>query len=161
MEAGVRYSAAGVVAEAHLATWTHSGKLLRDLPSPKRCGTRATITGSSSTAVLGSDGGRTAVWWVRVGDGGGAGLRRISEARSDHAHRSLPGSEALSPRRDRAPGGQVAWTPWVSDGFAAVPVRSTLHGCNTPLSAPCPPLPVAQNAHRTTQALSPVSGYLS
>ena len=47
MEAGVRYSAAGVVAEAHLATWTHSGKLLRDLPSPKRCGTRTTITGSS------------------------------------------------------------------------------------------------------------------
>ena len=48
MEAGVRYSAAGVVAEAHLATGSHSGKLLRDLPSPKRCGTRATITGSSS-----------------------------------------------------------------------------------------------------------------
>ena len=49
MEAGVRYSAAGVVAEAHLANWTRSGKLLRDLPSPKRCGTRATITGSPAT----------------------------------------------------------------------------------------------------------------
>ena len=44
MEAGVRYSAAGVVAEAHLATWSHSGELLRDLPGPKRCVTRATIT---------------------------------------------------------------------------------------------------------------------
>ena len=68
MEAGVRYSAAGVVTEAHLATWSHSGELLRGLPGPKRCGTRATITGSSSAAVPGPDGGRTAVWWVRVGD---------------------------------------------------------------------------------------------
>ena len=68
MEAGVRYSAAGVVAEAHLATWSHSGKLLRDLPSPKRCGTRATITGSSYDADLGPDGGRPAVWWVRIGE---------------------------------------------------------------------------------------------
>ena len=68
MEAGVRYSAAGVVAEAHLATWSHSGKLLRDLPSPKRCSTRATITGSSSSAVLGPDGGRPTVWWVRIGE---------------------------------------------------------------------------------------------
>ena len=67
MEAGVRYSAAGVVAEAHLATWSHSGKLLRDLSGPKRCGTRATITGSSYDAVLGPDGGRPAVWWVRAG----------------------------------------------------------------------------------------------
>ena len=68
MEAGVRYSAAGVVAEAHLATWTRSGKLLRDLPSPKRCGTRTTITGSSYDAVLGPDGGRPAVWRDRAGD---------------------------------------------------------------------------------------------
>ena len=68
MEAGVRYSAAGVVAEAHLATWSHSGELLRGLPGPKRRGTRAISTGSSSAAVLGPDGGRTAVWWVRVGD---------------------------------------------------------------------------------------------
>ena len=68
MEAGVRYSAAGVVAEAHLATWSHSGKLLRDLPGPKRCGTRATATGSSSAAVPGPDGGRIAVWRVRAGD---------------------------------------------------------------------------------------------
>ena len=68
MEAGVRYSAAGVAAEAHLATRSHSGKLLRDLPSPKRCGTRATTTGSSFAAVLGSDRGRIAVWWVRAGD---------------------------------------------------------------------------------------------
>ena len=70
MEAGVRYSAAGVVAEAHLATWSHSAKLLRDLPGPKRCGTRATITGSSSAAVLGPDGGRTA----RSGGSGSATL---------------------------------------------------------------------------------------
>ena len=68
MEAGVRYSAAGVVAEAHLATCSHSAKLLRDLPSPKRCGTRATITGSSYDAVLGPDGGRPAIWWVRASD---------------------------------------------------------------------------------------------
>ena len=68
MEAGVRYSAAGVVAEAHLATWTHSAKLLRDLPSPKRCGTRTTITGSSYDAVLGPDGGRPAVWWALASD---------------------------------------------------------------------------------------------
>ena len=68
MEAGVRYSAAGVVAAAHLATRSHSGKLLRDLPSPKRWGTRATNTGSSSAAVLGSDGGHPAVWWVWAGD---------------------------------------------------------------------------------------------
>ena len=64
----MRYSAAGVVAVAHLATWSHSGELLRGLPGPKRCGIRATITGSSSAAVLGPDGGRTAVRWVRVGD---------------------------------------------------------------------------------------------
>ena len=68
MEAGVRYSAAGVVAEAHLATWSHSGELLRGLPGPKRRDTRAISTGSRSAAVLGPDGGRTAVWWVRVGD---------------------------------------------------------------------------------------------
>ena len=68
MEAGVRYSAAGVVTEAHLATWSHYGELLRGLPGPKRRGTRAISTGSSSAAVLGPDGGRTAVWWVRVGD---------------------------------------------------------------------------------------------
>ena len=68
MEARVRYSAASVVAEAHLANWTRSGKLLRDLPSPKRCGTRTTITGSSYAAVLGPDGGRPAVWRVRASD---------------------------------------------------------------------------------------------
>ena len=62
-----RYSAAGVVAEAHLATWSHSAKLLPDMPSPKRCGTRATITGSSSAAVL-APRGRIAVWRVRAGD---------------------------------------------------------------------------------------------
>ena len=92
MEAGVRYSAAGVVTEAHLATWSHSGELLRDLPGPKRCGTRATITGSSSAAVLGPDGGRTAVWWVRVGDPpvacwpGREPTRRIASAAVPRGH---------------------------------------------------------------------------
>ena len=92
MEAGVRYSAAGVVAEAHLATWTHSGKLLRDLPGPKRCGTRATITGSSYDAVLGPDGGRPAVWWVRASDPpvacwpGCEPNRRIASAAAPRGH---------------------------------------------------------------------------
>ena len=92
MEAGVRYSAAGVVAEAHLATRTHSGKLLRDLPSPKRCSTRATATGSSSAAVLGPDGGRAAVWWVRAGDPavacwpGCEPNRRIASAAAPRGH---------------------------------------------------------------------------
>ena len=92
MEAGVRYSAAGVVAEAHLATCSHSGKLLRDLPGPKRCGTRANITGSSSAAVLGPDGGRAAVWWVRAGDPpvacwpGREPNRRIASAAAPRGH---------------------------------------------------------------------------
>ena len=92
MEAGVRYSAAGVVAEAHLATWSHSGKLLRDLPSPKRCGTRATITGSSYDAVLGPDGGRPAVWLVRIGEPpvacwpGCEPKRRIASAAAPRGH---------------------------------------------------------------------------
>ena len=93
MEAGVRYSAAGVVAEAYLASWSHSGKLLCDLPSPKRCGTRATITGSSYDAVLGPDGGHPVVCRVRASDPPVACLpgrepnRRISKAivrRSTH-----------------------------------------------------------------------------
>ena len=89
----MRCSAAGVVAEAHLATWPHSGKLLRDLPGPKRCGTRATITGSSSAAVLGPDGaGYTAVWWVWVGDlpvacwAGREPNRRIASAAVPRGH---------------------------------------------------------------------------
>ena len=92
MEAGVRYSAAGVVAKAHLANWSHSGKLLRDLPSPKRCGTRATITGSSYDAVLGPDGGRPAVWRVRASDPPVACLpgrepnRRIASAAVPRGH---------------------------------------------------------------------------
>ena len=92
MEAGVRYSAAGVIAKAHLATWSHSGQLLRDLPGPKRCGTRATITGSSSAAVLAPDRGRIAVWRVRAGDPpvacwpGCEPNRRIASAATPRGH---------------------------------------------------------------------------
>ena len=89
MEAGVRYSAAGVVAEAHLATWSHSGKLLRDLPSPKRCGTHATFTGSSYDAVLGPDGGRPAVWWVRIGEPPVACCSSVERSRIRRRHGRL------------------------------------------------------------------------
>ena len=88
----MRYSAAGVVAEAHLATCSHSAKLLRDLPSPKRCGTCGTITGSSYDAVLGPDGGRPAVWWALASDPPVACLpgsepnRRIASAAVPRGH---------------------------------------------------------------------------
>ena len=51
MEAGVRYSAAGVVAEAHLATWTHSGKLCGILTPGALWEHERSVTVAAPTAV--------------------------------------------------------------------------------------------------------------
>ena len=72
------------------------------------------------------------------------GARRRRRIRTAPPHRcpQRPCPPILSRERGAQPTPRPSFclsataSPWVSDGLAAVPVRSTLHDCNTPLSAP-------------------------